>query len=439
MKPLSTLVGIMAAPSPSSLGAKVTEAAGTRDGFMPTRSKPKRSSPYGLRNLSPNALALLVAFAVAPATAQLCEPTDTVLQFDGGYEVSMCYVTPDGPVGHAKAGIWASGQSGLLWFFSSDNAEVLVKVLDGCKHNGHFWVFVAPVTTLEFNLRVTGPDGRQWSHTNSQGQTATVKSDLSAFKCASSTPPPTERLCGSGFDLDPYTAHDGGIAYVAGRFYVVDGVHNKVHAYDALRGRRLPAYDFDLAPDNQIPKGVTFASGLSRFYVVDSDDWVYAYDDSGRHVPANDFELARNNRWAQGITYGLGRIYVVDRGHGSFDPKVYAYDASGQHLPAHDFDLASDHDLIFDPAIAYASGHLYVPHETYQSRTYSYTVRAYDVSGQSMPASGFDLLSNHGSPAGITYAAGENAFYLTGFDDHDPGYKVFRYDGPALAGRCVGP
>ena len=341
MKPLSTLVGIMAAPSPSSLGAKVTEAAGPRDGFMPTRSKPKRSSPCGLRNLSPNALALLVAFAVAPATAQLCEPTDTVLQFDGDYEVSMCYVTPDGEVGHAKAGIWASGQSGLLWFFSADNAEVLVKVLDGCKHNGYRWVFVAPVTTLEFNLRVTGPDGRQWSHTNSQGETATVRSDLSAFQCTSSTPPPPPSACGSGFDLDPYGV-TAGMTYASplnrrGAFYVVDWYDERVYAYDAsgrrkhdllpldLRGQRLPAYDFDLASDNENPAGITYAAG--RFYVVDTwDAKVYAYDasfgQSPTYDPAHDFDLVKRQTspplagregvaQGDGITTADGRFYVA--------------------------------------------------------------------------------------------------------------------------------
>ena len=106
-----------------------------------------------------------------------------MLEFDGGYEVSMCYVTPNGDEGQAKGGTW-SDQSGILWFFDRSNAEVLVKVLNGCRNNGHRWVFVAPVTTLEFALRVTGPDdGPPWTHTNRQGTTAATKSDLMAFPC----------------------------------------------------------------------------------------------------------------------------------------------------------------------------------------------------------------------------------------------------------------
>ncbi len=113
-----------------------------------------------------------------------CRPTTTALQFDGGYKVSMCYRTPDGDGGQARSGVWASGQSGILWFFDRGNAEVLVKVLDGCKHNGHRWAFVAPVTTLEFNLLITGPDGTRWTHGNRQGQTASTRSDTNAFQCA---------------------------------------------------------------------------------------------------------------------------------------------------------------------------------------------------------------------------------------------------------------
>ncbi len=111
-----------------------------------------------------------------------CTPTTVVLQFDGGYEVSMCYVTQDGESGPVKAEAWSS-EAGILWFFGRNNPEVLVKVLDGCGVNGHRWAFVAPVTTLDFNLWITGPDGSRWTHGNPQGATASTKSDITAFPC----------------------------------------------------------------------------------------------------------------------------------------------------------------------------------------------------------------------------------------------------------------
>ena len=111
-----------------------------------------------------------------------CTPTTVALRFDGGYEVSMCYVTQEGESGPVKAEAW-SGEAGILWFFGRNNPEVLVKVLDGCGVNGHRWAFVAPVTTLDFNLWITGPDGSRWEHGNPQGATASTKSDITAFPC----------------------------------------------------------------------------------------------------------------------------------------------------------------------------------------------------------------------------------------------------------------
>jgi hypothetical protein len=42
----------------------------------------------------------------------------------------------------------------MVWFFRPDNVELLVKVLDGRGVNGHFWVFYASLTDLEYTLRV---------------------------------------------------------------------------------------------------------------------------------------------------------------------------------------------------------------------------------------------------------------------------------------------
>ncbi len=112
-----------------------------------------------------------------------CVPQTTPLVFDGGFNVQLCYETPSGEVGEGKGGIWASGESGLLWFFNRGNAEVLIKVLNGCAYNGHRWVFVAPVTDLAFNLHVTDGVSEPWSHHNRQREVATPARDTFAFEC----------------------------------------------------------------------------------------------------------------------------------------------------------------------------------------------------------------------------------------------------------------
>ena len=120
-----------------------------------------------------------------------CEPSAAQITFEHGYTVSMCIEYQEGGVGpfltkQAEDFGLDSRESGLLYFFDRDNAEVLVKVLDACKNNGYRWVFVAPVTTLAFNLRVdeVGSDRPPWTHKNPRGgQTATTKSDNRAFPC----------------------------------------------------------------------------------------------------------------------------------------------------------------------------------------------------------------------------------------------------------------
>ena len=119
----------------------------------------------------------------APGEYSPCQPDSAALRFDGGYEVRLCYETQAGVIGRGRSGIWASTEAGLLWFFNRDNAEVLIKVLDGCQLNGHRWVFVAPVTDLAFNLEIRDSRGRVWKQRNRQGQTAEARGDTSAFTC----------------------------------------------------------------------------------------------------------------------------------------------------------------------------------------------------------------------------------------------------------------
>ncbi len=140
-----------------------------KDGFAGRGSSPPRPGPDP--DPTPD-----------PDPVGTCTPTSVILRFDGGYEVSMCYVTSSGESGPVKGEAWSS-EAGVLWFFGRNNPEVLVKVLDGCGVNGHRWAFVAPVTTLDFNLWITGPDGSRWTHGNPQGATASTKSDITAFPC----------------------------------------------------------------------------------------------------------------------------------------------------------------------------------------------------------------------------------------------------------------
>ena len=120
---------------------------------------------------------------VEPAAAPVCVPEGPGVILEDGHRVDMCFALPDGEIRQARDWGLPRRSTALLHFFERDNAEVLVKVLDGCAVNGHRWVFAAPVTTLAFNLTVTAPDGRTWNHDNQHGDTALAASDTAAFPC----------------------------------------------------------------------------------------------------------------------------------------------------------------------------------------------------------------------------------------------------------------
>ena len=123
-----------------------------------------------------------------------CVPTAAQIAFAHGFTVSMCVeYQKDGDtvVEDAKNYGLESRESGILYFFDRDNAEVLVKVLDACAVNRHRWVFVAPVTDLAFNLYIEETaTGKVWKHRNPKGgRTASTESDVAAFPCAAAAPP----------------------------------------------------------------------------------------------------------------------------------------------------------------------------------------------------------------------------------------------------------
>lgn len=71
---------------------------------------------------------------------------------------------PDGGTG-APAQLTAD--SGYFYFFEPENVEVLVKVLDGCAINGHYWFFAAGLTSLDVHLELvdsTTSECRSYDH-----------------------------------------------------------------------------------------------------------------------------------------------------------------------------------------------------------------------------------------------------------------------------------
>ena len=97
---------------------------------------------------------------------------------------------------HNREGVYGNGtavpvdvsdESGMFWFFSSTNIELVVKALDGRRINGHYWVFFGALSDVEYwvTVRDTVGDGRRTYHNppaESCGQ-----SDITAFLPAASS------------------------------------------------------------------------------------------------------------------------------------------------------------------------------------------------------------------------------------------------------------
>lgn len=75
-----------------------------------------------------------------------------------------------------------TASSGLFSFFTSDNWEVMVKLLDGCTVNGRFWAFVAAATSVEYTLRIEDMvTGEVWERSNPLGELSPAFADVEAF------------------------------------------------------------------------------------------------------------------------------------------------------------------------------------------------------------------------------------------------------------------
>lgn len=141
-------------------------------------------------------------------SAQSCIPSDTVLCLDGApgdqrFRVTASYSTAQagGRSGNGQAVPLAQlgvVHGGLFWFFSPDNPEVLVKILNGCALNDRYWAYVTAGTNVGFTVTVTDTAlaNVTRTYTNPDGQEALPVQDTSAL--ASCHPCTGDAQCPAG-------------------------------------------------------------------------------------------------------------------------------------------------------------------------------------------------------------------------------------------------
>jgi hypothetical protein len=106
--------------------------------------------------------ALLALAAPSTLAAQDDLPADTEIVAgasstemrlnDGRFLVTATYHLPTGQSRPAQA-VQLENSFGYFWFFTPDNAEVFVKVLDACAFD-EYWMFASGLTNVEVHLKV---------------------------------------------------------------------------------------------------------------------------------------------------------------------------------------------------------------------------------------------------------------------------------------------
>jgi hypothetical protein len=89
-----------------------------------------------------------------PGDGDCVEDAETRCLQEGRFEVKAAYLTAQGDQGPAKVVPGGTDDSLNMWFFNQNNWELLVKVLDGCANNNHYWVFIGGTTNAGVSLRV---------------------------------------------------------------------------------------------------------------------------------------------------------------------------------------------------------------------------------------------------------------------------------------------
>jgi hypothetical protein len=115
-------------------------------------------------------------------TASDCRQDGTTLCLNGQrFSVKASYQKADGEATPARV-VPVTTASGHLWFFSSDNIEVVIKLIDGCQVNRRFWVFASGLTNLKVQITVTDTQtGKQVTYRNPLNQAFPTIQDTSAF------------------------------------------------------------------------------------------------------------------------------------------------------------------------------------------------------------------------------------------------------------------
>ena len=116
-------------------------------------------------------------------------PADPGNVLAGEFEVEVSWRTALGEEGEGQLVQPPSQDSALFYFFSPANWELMIKVLNGCAINGHYWVFGAASTDVGYTVDIKRRNSTQtFRAENPIGVAAPAITDITAFPCDPAAP-----------------------------------------------------------------------------------------------------------------------------------------------------------------------------------------------------------------------------------------------------------
>jgi hypothetical protein len=134
-------------------------------------------------------LAVLAALAGLGADARAQEPAGsctgdgtTLCLNEDRFRVAVRWENAAGESGDGQAA-QLTGDTGYFWFFSENNVEVVIKVLNGCDiGDGAYWVFIGGLTDLGVEVEVGDVEAAETkTYVNELGTLFVPVSDTAAF------------------------------------------------------------------------------------------------------------------------------------------------------------------------------------------------------------------------------------------------------------------
>ena len=123
------------------------------------------------------------ASAVTLGEVRACAGDDQTLCLnEGRFQVTAEWATAGGATGRGGS-VPLTADTGAFWFFDRANVEMVVKLLDGCGLNEHFWVFAGGLTDTEVQLTVVDTEtGIAGTWFNPEGTLLAPVQDIEAFE-----------------------------------------------------------------------------------------------------------------------------------------------------------------------------------------------------------------------------------------------------------------